>query len=65
MGLRKQLSNTTMKRLLFPLIATIALTNSVNANIQIKDRLDTPHICLLYTSPSPRDRVLSRMPSSA
>ena len=25
---------------------------------QIKD-------CLLYTSPSPRDRVLSRMPSSA
>jgi uncharacterized protein YjiK len=33
-----------MKRLLFPLIATIALPNSVNANIQIKDRLDTPHI---------------------
>ena len=31
MGLRKQLSNTTMKRLLFPLIATIALPNSVNA----------------------------------
>ena len=23
------------------------------------------HICLLYTSPSPRDRLLSRMPSSA
>ena len=23
------------------------------------------HICLLYTSPSPRDFVLSRMPSSA
>ena len=23
------------------------------------------NICLLYTSPSPRDRVLSRMPSSA
>ena len=22
-------------------------------------------ICLLYTSPSPRDRLLSRMPSSA
>ena len=27
-------------------------------------RLD-PRDCLLYTSPSPRDRVLSRMPSSA
>ena len=24
-----------------------------------------PSICLLYTSPSPRDRLLSRMPSSA
>ena len=25
----------------------------------------TPFICLLYTSPSPRDGLLSRMPSSA
>ena len=24
-----------------------------------------PHICLLYTSPSPRDNRVSRMPSSA
>ena len=24
-----------------------------------------PRCCLLYTSPSPRDEVLSRMPSSA
>ena len=27
--------------------------------------LDMPYICLLYTSPSPRDATLSRMPSSA
>ena len=27
--------------------------------------LDWPKICLLYTSPSPRDRQKSRMPSSA
>ena len=26
---------------------------------------DLPHFCLLYTSPSPRDRQKSRMPSSA
>ena len=26
---------------------------------------DTPKTCLLYTSPSPRDATLSRMPSSA
>ena len=28
-------------------------------------RLDTDNFCLLYTSPSPRDRQKSRMPSSA
>ena len=28
-------------------------------------RLTRPIICLLYTSPSPRDGLLSRMPSSA
>ena len=27
--------------------------------------LTNPSICLLYTSPSPRDGLLSRMPSSA
>ena len=27
--------------------------------------VDQPHTCLLYTSPSPRDATLSRMPSSA
>ena len=27
--------------------------------------LDKPGYCLLYTSPSPRDGLLSRMPSSA
>ena len=30
---------------------------------QIGDRL--VYVCLLYTSPSPRDGLLSRMPSSA
>ena len=29
------------------------------------DWLDDAHLCLLYTSPSPRDRQKSRMPSSA
>ena len=30
------------------------------------ETFDTPHlVCLLYTSPSPRDRTRSRMPSSA
>ena len=29
------------------------------------DSLDESYVCLLYTSPSPRDRTRSRMPSSA
>ena len=31
----------------------------------IQNEVDALHICLLYTSPSPRDRTRSRMPSSA
>ena len=36
-------------------------------NVALTKRGDTPMcgICLLYTSPSPRDGLLSRMPSSA
>ena len=30
-----------------------------------EERETTVHTCLLYTSPSPRDATLSRMPSSA
>ena len=29
------------------------------------DKIIEPNFCLLYTSPSPRDRTRSRMPSSA
>ena len=32
---------------------------------RIRQALDFPNTCLLYTSPSPRDGLLSRMPSSA
>ena len=34
-------------------------------NDDIKKTVDYSKFCLLYTSPSPRDRLLSRMPSSA
>ena len=33
--------------------------------IFVVTKLRRPHSCLLYTSPSPRDRTRSRMPSSA
>ena len=38
---------------------TVSLKSGESANADIDD------ICLLYTSPSPRDATLSRMPSSA
>ena len=38
--------------------------NNVKA-ISGEDELDKVYTCLLYTSPSPRDGLLSRMPSSA
>ena len=37
-----------------------AYTNKVRNALQ-----ELPYTCLLYTSPSPRDRTRSRMPSSA
>ena len=36
-----------------------------NQNFKDYDSGDKVIICLLYTSPSPRDRTRSRMPSSA
>ena len=36
-----------------------------NTCVQITEKVPLPTHCLLYTSPSPRDRTRSRMPSSA
>ena len=41
--------------------AILSLTNTVDQQALLKDLYG----CLLYTSPSPRDGLLSRMPSSA
>ena len=39
--------------------------NTYKKRVYEKDRAHRLHCCLLYTSPSPRDRQKSRMPSSA
>ena len=52
---------------------TLAETDGVAAILAIDTRPEMPNhrrvyhhqLCLLYTSPSPRDATLSRMPSSA
>ena len=41
------------------------LNETDNSVMQISSRVYPHCICLLYTSPSPRDRTRSRMPSSA
>ena len=44
----------------------ILMPNSPNAGSEMLTEMTTSFIaCLLYTSPSPRDATLSRMPSSA
>ena len=39
--------------------------NGLNPDIEIEQKDNRSNPCLLYTSPSPRDATLSRMPSSA
>ena len=50
----------------YKLDASYQISNSFNRGVWVNQ--DNPNIvftCLLYTSPSPRDGLLSRMPSSA
>ena len=49
----------------FSRIAKVELAMLRVALYELKYRLDVPPVCLLYTSPSPRDQRGSRMPSSA
>ena len=56
----------------FPEIPTIIITAHANIDNALSaykggafEYLTKPFDCLLYTSPSPRDSTLSRMPSSA
>ena len=41
------------------------IAHTVFDAITLADKIDLHYSCLLYTSPSPRDGLLSRMPSSA
>ena len=43
----------------------VAELEQVKVDFTILENVKLVHICLLYTSPSPRDGLLSRMPSSA
>ena len=47
-------------KMLAPETVYFSKDTKIGKNVTIE-----PYVCLLYTSPSPRDRLLSRMPSSA
>ena len=50
-----------------PIVASGSLSgrNGYTSNGDVQLLFNSPTNCLLYTSPSPRDATLSRMPSSA
>ena len=48
-----------------PVAGSEALRDALELWLQREQGLDLSESCLLYTSPSPRDRTRSRMPSSA
>ena len=64
--LRELVSNASdaIDKLRFEALANPAL-NENDTELKIRVAIDKDKGCLLYTSPSPRDRTRSRMPSSA
>ena len=61
-----QLAQTTLRSVLGKHELDDMLAERERLNVDIQQILDTQtDSCLLYTSPSPRDRTRSRMPSSA
>ena len=59
------LTGDSLQTLAFELLAEKRLADEPGAQLEMIARLALASGCLLYTSPSPRDRTRSRMPSSA
>ena len=59
------LSSKTVEEKIEILNAQIDITLQLQKVSEFNLRLTYEDVCLLYTSPSPRDRTRSRMPSSA
>ena len=56
--LKKIIASTNIEK-------TVQEYNDPDLEFELLGRTNDPDNCLLYTSPSPRDRTRSRMPSSA
>ena len=55
----------TLQGLIQKTLADLSIEYQGEISIERSRRPEHGHFCLLYTSPSPRDGLLSRMPSSA
>ena len=58
-------TDSTLKLFVIGLVASGGVFSVTAMLAAIEDSLSVVKACLLYTSPSPRDGLLSRMPSSA
>ena len=62
----KNISRKVALNLWLPIIVVVFILVAALGVIEVNPGLGyTILVCLLYTSPSPRDAVVSRMPSSA
>ena len=57
-------ANDLVKRLSYDESVDL-INNTQTVIIDVREESEVYNLCLLYTSPSPRDRTRSRMPSSA
>ena len=62
---QKQIDFVKHAKKLYPNKVELTLAELVRANKEFGHKYEPQWFCLLYTSPSPRDRTRSRMPSSA
>ena len=53
------------QQLQMPMLETLIYIKGHTEEFSLRELRDFYIVCLLYTSPSPRDRTRSRMPSSA
>ena len=62
--IKNKLSDTVIPNFI-EVISYVEVNDLKNVNLNFSLSKCVHQICLLYTSPSPRDRISSRMPSSA
>ena len=65
-GLSAQAQSNTALKIIVPFTPGTGM-DTIARTVQpmLSEHMGQPVVCLLYTSPSPRDGLLSRMPSSA